>query len=96
MLAHSDEELTQIACQEMRELIGLQGEPEWTAVQRWMQAMPQYHVGHRQRAVQIEQAIGGLEHLEVAGNALHGVGIAPVVGAAKRAAIRLANSLQSN
>jgi oxygen-dependent protoporphyrinogen oxidase len=93
MLQHSDDELTKIASQEMRELIGMQGSPTWTAVQRWMRAMPQYHVGHRERAQQIESAVSELPHLEIAGNALHGVGIAPVVGTAKRAAHRLAKSL---
>lgn len=95
MLQRSDDELTKIACGEMRELIGMQGSPTWTAVQRWMRAMPQYHVGHRERAQQIESAVSELPRLEIAGNALHGVGIAPVVGTAKRAAERLAKSLTS-
>jgi oxygen-dependent protoporphyrinogen oxidase len=94
MLLHDDNELVQIALQEMAELIGLRGEPTFTAVQRWNQAMPQYHVGHLQRVERIEQALATLSGLEVAGNALHGVGIAPVVGAARRAAERLALSLR--
>ncbi len=94
MLLHDDSELVQIALQEMSELIGLRGEPTFTAVQRWNQAMPQYHVGHLQRVEQIEKGIAALSGLEVAGNALHGVGIAPVVGAARRAAERLTKHLQ--
>ena len=48
--------------------------------------MPQYHVGHRQRVEQIEQAIGALPRLSLVSNALHGVGIAPVIRSADRVA----------
>ena len=55
--------------------------------------MPQYHVGHVERAAAIEAEIAKVPGLEIAGNGLHGVGISFVVGAARRAAERLAASL---
>lgn len=96
LLAEDDASLVRIAREELAELIGLRGEPEWTAVRRWQRAMPQYHVGHLDRVARIEAAIADLPGLELAGNALHGVGIAPVVGTARRAAQRLAAALRSS
>lgn len=89
LLSQTDDALVQIARDELASLIGLQGEPVWSAVQRWNRAMPQYHVGHRELAAAIEQDVATLPGLEIAGNSLHGVGIAPVVGTAKRAVKRL-------
>ena len=94
LLHQTDEELTQIAIEEMRDFIGLAGNPVFTAVQRWNQAMPQYHVGHQQLVAAIEDEIAQQPGLEIAGNALHGVGIAPVVGTARRAVERMLASLQ--
>lgn len=95
LLQHDDAALIQIACEELAELIGMRGEPEWAAVRRWNRAMPQYHVGHLERVERIEAEISRLPGLEIAGNALHGVGIAPVVGTARRAAERLADALRT-
>ena len=61
------------------ELIGFRGEPVVTRVVRWNQAMPQYHVGHLDRVKRIEAAIDQVDGLALMSNALHGVGIAPVI-----------------
>ena len=95
LLAKSDTELIEIAKSEMRDLIGMTGAPELVAVQRWNEAMPQYHVGHKQLVAEIDRAIGGIAGLEICGNGLHGVGIAPVVGCARRAAERLVAGLEA-
>ena len=95
LLKNDDAQLVQIAIEEMRQLIQLEGSPELTAVQRWNGAMPQYHVGHKELVAEIEKEISALENLEICGNGLHGVGIAPVVGAARRSAERLVKSLTS-
>jgi oxygen-dependent protoporphyrinogen oxidase len=95
LLEHSDEELIQLAREELAELIGLQGDPIWAAVRRWERAMPQYHVGHLERVAAVETRLKGLPGLEIAGNGLHGVGVGLVVGAARRAAERLASELET-
>lgn len=92
LLEQDDAGLIRIAREELAELIGLSGEPELSFVRRWNRAMPQYHVGHRQRVERIEAELAQLPGLEIAGNGLHGVGIAPVVGTARRAAERLTQS----
>lgn len=86
LLRRSDEELIAIAREELGDLIGLSGEPALAKVIRWDEAMPQYHVGHLGRVARIEQEIGSIAGLSLASNALHGVGIAPVIQAAGKVA----------
>ena len=93
MLQHSNEELISIAIQEMRSIIGLTGQPALQRIQRWENAMPQYHVGHCETRNRIEEMIASLPNIELAGNGLHGVGIAHCVRTAGESARRLAASL---
>jgi oxygen-dependent protoporphyrinogen oxidase len=51
--------------------------------------MPQYHVGHLDRVHAIENAIAQVPSLWLVNNALHGVGIAPVIKAAGVVAERI-------
>jgi oxygen-dependent protoporphyrinogen oxidase len=89
LLEKSDAEIIDLVKEELADLIGLSGEPTITRVVRWNHAMPQYHVGHLDRVEQIETAIGRISSLALAGNALHGVGIAPVVRNCRRVAEEL-------
>lgn len=90
LLQLDDQQLVQIAKEELGELIGLRGEPVLVRVVRWNRAMPQYHVGHVDRVKRIEQAIGQIDGLSLMTNALHGVGIAPVIAQADKVAQQIA------
>ena len=90
----ADEELQAIAEAEMRELIGAEGEPARIDVVRWVEKMPQYHLGHVPRVEQIESRVAKLPRLELAGNAYHGVGIPQCVQSGEEAARRLAGHWQ--
>jgi len=89
MLGLDDDELTEIAREELADLIGLTGQPVLSRVVRWNRAMPQYTVGHLRRVKRIEQEIEGVPGLTLVNNGLRGVGIAPVVAAADRAAAEM-------
>ena len=89
LLENDDDALIQIAREELAKLIGLQGQPVIAKVIRWNDAMPQYHVGHLDRVRQIDDAMAQVPGLSLVSNALHGVGIAPVIRAAKEAASEL-------
>lgn len=89
LLQLDDEQLIAIACEELQELIGLSGEPRLARVIRWHHAMPQYHVGHRQRIDELEQLLAAQPGLHVIGNSLRGVGIAPTVAGAVAVASRI-------
>ena len=89
LLEKSDHELTSLAREELRELVGLTGTPVLTRVVRWNQAMPQYHVGHTDRVDRIDEEIAKVKNLSLVGNALHGVGIAPVIELAEKTACQV-------
>ena len=70
-----DEQLIRASVNELRRWVPFTGEPTDSQVVRWRQAMPQYHVGHRQRIADIASAVGHYPDLALAGNAYQGVGI---------------------
>lgn len=86
LLEQSDQQLTDLVCDELSDLIGMTGDATLVRVVRWNNAMPQYHVGHLSRVAKIEAAVAKIDHLHLATNALRGVGIAPVINAAKSVA----------
>ncbi|MCI0360674.1 MAG: protoporphyrinogen oxidase [Planctomycetaceae bacterium] len=70
-----DEDIRRIVLAELRELVGLSGEPEFFEVARWPSMMPQYHVGHLDLVRQIEERAATLPNFALCGNAYRGVGI---------------------
>lgn len=91
LLKLSDGQLVDLVRGELAELIGLRGDPVVTRVVRWDRAMPQYHVGHLDRVARIERAMVQVNGISLMSNALHGVGIAPVIAQAERVAIAIAS-----
>ncbi len=89
LIDESDNRLIEIALSELRELVGLKGEPLWTHVQRWPQSMPQYELGHLDLVAKVEKAIAQHSGLELAGNAYRGVGIPYCIHSGRDAARRL-------
>ena len=96
LLEKSDEELVRIAQEELSDLIGLTGDPLVSRVVRWNDAMPQYHVGHGDRVRIIDEEIGRIPGLSFTSNALHGVGIAPVIKQADQVARKVISSLRGS
>ena len=95
-VAMADEQLFAMARQDLAELIGYRGEPEFQQVIRWSECMPQYHVGHLDRKAAIEQEMAGLAGIELAGNSYGGVGIPVCVASGQRAADRLVDGATKN
>ena len=85
-LTLSDAELQRAVYQDLRQLLGISGEPLFMSVTRHLEAMPQYHVGHLDRVAQIETLAQRLPGLALAGNAYHGVGIPDCIHSAEMAA----------
>jgi oxygen-dependent protoporphyrinogen oxidase len=88
-----DESIRQLVLEELDELIGLRGEPEFFDVARWLGAMPQYHVGHLELVRQIEERAAAIPNFALAGNAYRGVGIPFCVQSGERAAEAIMRSL---
>jgi oxygen-dependent protoporphyrinogen oxidase len=86
VLEQDDERLAGIACEQLRDLLGVGEAPLWTRVARYRKAMPQYHVGHLARVETIELALARHPGLALAGGAYRGVGIADCVRSGEDAA----------
>ncbi len=94
MIALDDNELLAAATEEFAALLGVKAVPTLTHVRRWPRSMPQYAVGHLQRAAAIEQETARLYRFALAGAFLHGVGIPDCVQAGESAAEALFSDFQ--
>ncbi|MCA9535223.1 MAG: protoporphyrinogen oxidase [Myxococcales bacterium] len=81
----SDERLLSLARDGLREWLGITRQPELVRVDRYLDAMPRYHVGHAQRVARIEAQVARLPGLQLVGGAYHGVGMPDVIASAERA-----------
>ena len=84
-----DDQLLEIAIDQLNTSVGIKGDPIFTDVYRWKQCMPQYHLGHHDRVKEIEELVKLQRGLEIAGNSYWGVGIPACVASGKAAAERL-------
>ena len=84
-----DQDLTAHVLEDLRSLIGLQGQPRFIAIHRWPQSMPQVPVGHLDRVQRIENQLRSWPGLAVAGNAYAGIGVPDCVQSGESAARRV-------
>jgi protoporphyrinogen/coproporphyrinogen III oxidase len=82
----SDSEIVEAARAEMRSIMGLEAEPIFHNIARWPSSMAQYTVGHAKRVERIEELVGRIPGLHLAGNAYHGIGIPDCVRMGQEAA----------
>lgn len=90
-----DDELQRRILGDLRELIGLRGEPRFVTTARWPKSMPQYPVHHLNRVDRIRERVARWPGLELAGNAFGGVGIPDCVASAEAAAGRIMDQRSS-
>lgn len=90
-----DAELARIATEELRDLIGVRGEPLLVEIARWPASMPQYHVGHTALVAAIEAAAARHRGLALCGSAYHGVGIPHCIHSGEQAAERSLATLRT-
>ena len=70
-----DEALVARVKAELRHICGVIATPTYVEVNRWMNAMPQYQLGHVERLAQAEVALSRYGGLVLTGAAYRGVGI---------------------
>ena len=85
LLNRREEDLKDFARQELKEVLGLEGEPQFAQVFRWRYGLPQYETGHLDRAAEIEKELKQLRGLYLIGNSLHGIGVPDCIRSAKQA-----------
>lgn len=92
-LEREDAELIELAIADLGKAIGLSARPVDAHVQRWVDALPQYAVGHLDRVALIRSEIARQPGLAVCGAAYGGVGIPAVIGSASEAVAQVLRHL---
>ncbi|MEO8302940.1 MAG: protoporphyrinogen oxidase [Betaproteobacteria bacterium] len=92
--SRSDEELGDIVRDELAALVGANGDPLWTAITRWTNAIPQYNLGHRERMSPIGDAERALPGLHFCANYRGGVSVGDCIKSAHATAETAARFLQ--
>lgn len=82
----TDDEVVARVRAELRDILGIDSAPTLTRVFRWVDAMPQYVVGHAERVRRIDRLTERLPGLVLTGSALRGVGIPDNIAAGASAA----------
>jgi len=85
--------LLDLAKAEMREVMRVTADPVFKRVDRFKRAMPQYHVGHLDRVLEIDKRVKAIPFLYLAGAAYRGVGVPDCVKSAEHAATAAARDL---
>jgi oxygen-dependent protoporphyrinogen oxidase len=80
---------------ELRTAMGVTAEPIFHRIIRWDRAIPQYHLGHRERVAGIEERARRYPGLFLAGNAYHGVAMNDCTEQALRLSGEVTNFLGS-
>ena len=81
-----DQAVIDLVVADLSEMLGIRGEPVFVQIDRWHDAMPQYHVGHCRRVEQIQASGQALPNFGLAGGSYTGVGIPQVIASGRRAA----------
>lgn len=86
-----DEKLVDIALAEYTQLLGLRAgaRPIFTRVFRWERGMPQYTMGHLERVEAIEERVGQLRGMALAGGGYRGVGVPNCLESGEKAVSKL-------
>ncbi len=93
LLQRTDDELVQLALEDLADAIGLSVRPVDAHLRRWGGALPQYAVGHLERVRHIRSAVAALPGLAVCGAAYDGLGIPACVASAELAVTQVLDAL---
>lgn len=95
IMKKSDEELVEIVLRELREIIGIKGEPLLSRVWRWEKGIPRYTMGQLDRVALIDKRLQAQPGLAVASGSHTGVGSRTASKAARRRSPRCWRTLAS-
>lgn len=95
VLELEDRSLVYTAVRELRDVLGLEGDPVVSRVFRWRKGTPQLVVGHQARLERIEEHVARIPGLFLTGAGLRGTGIPDMVADGQRVAEAAAAYLDS-
>jgi oxygen-dependent protoporphyrinogen oxidase len=84
-----DQQLRPLVLEATARLLDIHDPPCYCNIAHWPGTMPQYHVGHKELVARIESRVAAVAHLELAGNAYHGVGLPDCIHGGELAAERI-------
>lgn len=88
-----DAELTRVATDELRDVLGVARAPLFVRINRLPRAMPQYAVGHLDLLARLDARLAQHPALALAGAAYRGVGIPDCIRSGRAAADRVLNAI---
>ncbi|TAK34549.1 MAG: protoporphyrinogen oxidase [Chloroflexota bacterium] len=80
-----DDEMIRTVRDELREIMGVEAEPEKAWVFRWLRGMPQYTLGHLERLEFIDRRIEDHPGLFLCGNSYRGIGTGDCMNSGEQA-----------
>lgn len=93
----SDEVLTELVLDELKKVMTIKADPQFTVVTRWKDARPQYQVGHRKFIQRIRDELSTqLPGIQIIGSSYDGAGIPDCVANGKKAALEALQFLKNN
>ena len=95
-LKNNDNEIIDIIKEELRTILHIKCEPEFTHLKRYPNSMPQYNVGHSEILSNIEKLMSNHPSLQLAGNSYEGVGIPDCIRWGEVAAENIIKNNSSN
>jgi len=93
ILEYSEDEVRSMVYRELEEILGIRAQPLFTRVYKWPGAMAQYNVCHGARTARIQDLVGHMPGLALAGNAYSGIGVPDCVRSGTEAAGKILGDL---
>jgi oxygen-dependent protoporphyrinogen oxidase len=91
----ADHEIEKIVLADLRKTMQIEGNPDFTVVSRWKQAMPQYVVGHKKRITEAKEELEAeFPMVQMAGSSFDGFDLANCAEQGEKAARQLLERLQ--
>lgn len=89
--AMSDEEITAVAKEDIRLSLGLEKEPQFSIVTKWIDQMPRYDLAHKDALREVEATMKNTyPNVFLAGCSYYGVGIGACIANGKQTAVQIA------
>ncbi|WP_027409017.1 protoporphyrinogen oxidase [Anoxybacteroides tepidamans] len=97
IVEQSDDEIVNVAMDDLNKIMRINGRPEFAIVSRWKEAMPQYIVGHKERLEAIKSKMAKqLPGVFLAGSSYEGLGLPDCIDQGEEAVKKVLGYLQVN
>ncbi|MDG5473419.1 protoporphyrinogen oxidase [Jeotgalibacillus sp. ET6] len=91
----ADDQIEAIVLNDLNRIMNLDAKPDWTIVTRWIDAMPQYTVGHRERLADVRNEMQRtFPGVYLAGGSYDGIGLPDCIDQGEKAADNVLDYLE--